>query len=267
MKIPSHQDAQGNARRAHRLSDVPRPRDGQLQACVATWGKRDAGPALPERGISAFTMIEIAIAIAVIGFALVAIIGILPRGLEVQRDNRSETIINQDGTFWIEAIRNGARGLDELPDYVSQIDIKDENGTPFSGSPYLNLQFGADIIGLLTTQAVITNADVTAQVWAISGSAAEKDFSNNDRLAFRYLLRVQIHQATNTAFSFLEATSLNYTNEPLATLYDLNIELSYPLVRTDRTPPRKQAFRTQISRNVLQYFEPRVARTNYFFVP
>ena len=55
-------------------------------------------------------MIEIAIAIAVIGFALVAIIGILPRGLEVQRDNRSETIINQDGTFWLEAIRNGARG-------------------------------------------------------------------------------------------------------------------------------------------------------------
>jgi hypothetical protein len=119
-------------------------------------------------------MIEIAIAIAVIGFALVAIIGILPRGLEVQRDNRSETIINQDGTFWIEAIRNGARGLDELPDYVSQIDIKDEKGNAFPGSPYSNFQFGADIIGLLTTQAVITNADVTAQVWALSGAASER---------------------------------------------------------------------------------------------
>jgi hypothetical protein len=60
---------------------------------------------------------------------------------------------------------------------------------------------------------------------------------------------------------------LSFTNEPLATLYDLNIELSYPLVQTGRTPTRKQAFRTQISRNVQQYFEPRVGATNYFFVP
>src|SRR5258706_1301219 len=69
----------------------------------------------------AFTMIEIAIALGVIGFALVAIIGILPTGLEVQRDNRSETIINQDGTFWMEAIRNGARGLDDLTNHVEEI--------------------------------------------------------------------------------------------------------------------------------------------------
>jgi hypothetical protein len=45
---------------------------------------------------SAFTMVEIAISLAVIGFALVAIIGVLPRGLRVQRENREETIINQD---------------------------------------------------------------------------------------------------------------------------------------------------------------------------
>ena len=37
-----------------------------------------------------FTMIEIAIALGVIGFALVAIMGILPLGLTVQRDNRFE---------------------------------------------------------------------------------------------------------------------------------------------------------------------------------
>ena len=45
-----------------------------------------------------FSMIEIAIALGVIGFALVAIVGILPLGLTVQRDNRAETIINQDAT-------------------------------------------------------------------------------------------------------------------------------------------------------------------------
>src|SRR6266704_643190 len=52
---------------------------------------------------SAFTMIEIAISLAVIGFALVAIIGILPQGLNVQRDNREQTIINQDLTVFMDA--------------------------------------------------------------------------------------------------------------------------------------------------------------------
>ena len=70
------------------------------------------------RRSSAFTMIEIAISLAVIGFALVAIIGILPTGMQVQKDNRQETIINQDATYLIEAIRGGARGLDDLTNYV-----------------------------------------------------------------------------------------------------------------------------------------------------
>ena len=259
---------------------TPRPPSWPLvkaAACGLALGStttEDGASARPEAAVTgrletgrlsrAFTMIEIAIAIAVIGFALVAIIGVLPRGLEVQRDNRSETIINQDGTFWIEAIRNGARGLDELPDYVSQIDIKDENGNPILSSPYVNFLSGADIIGLLTTQAMITNADVTAQVWALSGAAVEKDVKARE-LAFRYLLRVQIHQSTNSALSFVEATSLSFTNEPLATLYDLNIELSYPLVRTDRTPTRKQAFRTQISRNVVTNLINN--SEHYFFAP
>ena len=40
------------------------------------------------RSNSAFTMVEIALALAIIGFALVAIIGVLPFGLNVQRQNR-----------------------------------------------------------------------------------------------------------------------------------------------------------------------------------
>src|SRR5436190_810822 len=69
----------------------------------------------------AFTMIEIAISLAVIGFALVAIIGILPTGLDVQKQNREETIINQDAQMWMEAIRNGAQGMNDLTNYVDGI--------------------------------------------------------------------------------------------------------------------------------------------------
>ena len=66
-------------------------------------------------------MVEIAICLAVIGIALVAIIGVLPIGMHTQRDNREETIINQDATVFIEAIRGGARGMDDLTNYVYAI--------------------------------------------------------------------------------------------------------------------------------------------------
>ena len=85
------------------------------------------------RARRAFTMIEIAISLAVIGFALVAIIGVLPIGMNVQKDNREETIINQDATVFMDAIRNGAQGLDDLTNYVMAItnDVTDirPNGT------------------------------------------------------------------------------------------------------------------------------------------
>jgi type II secretory pathway pseudopilin PulG len=70
---------------------------------------------------SAFTLVEIAISLAIIGFALVAIIGILPMGIDVQKNNRRETIINQDANYFLDAIRQGARGLDDLTNYVTTI--------------------------------------------------------------------------------------------------------------------------------------------------
>src|ERR1700683_5220600 len=87
---------------------------------------------MSHQGELGFTMIEIAIAIGVIGFALVAIIGILPAGLDVQKDNREDTLISQDAPYFLDAIRNGAplfaglpnanaHGLDFLTNYVQSI--------------------------------------------------------------------------------------------------------------------------------------------------
>src|SRR5712675_1869648 len=79
-------------------------------------------PSLVTRHASrGFTMIEIAISLAVIGFALVAIIGILPTGLNVQKDNREETIIGHDAGILMDVIRNGEQGLDDLVNYVVAI--------------------------------------------------------------------------------------------------------------------------------------------------
>lgn len=68
-----------------------------------------------------FTMIEIALCLAIIGFALVAIIAVLPRGLDVEKKNREDTIIGQDAQMWMDAIRSGAQGYDDLTNYVLSI--------------------------------------------------------------------------------------------------------------------------------------------------
>src|SRR5258706_9817042 len=105
------------------------------------------------RATAAFTMVEIAIAVAVIAFALVAIIGILPAGLQVQKENREDTLMAQDGTYWMEAIRNGARGLDDLTNYVSRIEIVNNSGVTNSYTDFTGVSpsGGAQVIGLLTT--------------------------------------------------------------------------------------------------------------------
>jgi type II secretory pathway pseudopilin PulG len=155
-------------------------------------------------------MVEIAISLAVIGIALVAIIGVLPIGMNTQRDNREETIINQDATVFIEAIRGGARGLDDLTNYVYAITNfggQYNNGglTLFSSSSppigYTNypsfLTNGANIVGLLSmpeftdpnNYAPIENPSlfnvynsnhIVAYVRSISGPAIEKPPQNND---------------------------------------------------------------------------------------
>ena len=154
-------------------------------------------------GQRAFTMIEIAISLAIIGFALAAIVGILPIGMNVQKENRQETIVNQDGQVFMDLIRNGARGLDDLTNYVYVIsnsisgyttkgamDVRTfsyryttTNSTTPSQFPLTN---GLRIIGLLSTPTYIPRYDangnyigyfsnrVSAFVRSMSGLASEK---------------------------------------------------------------------------------------------
>ncbi len=163
------------------------------------------GPAPRTAPENAFTMIEIAISLAVIAFALVAIIGLLPRGMDVQKQNRQETIINEDATVFINGIRNGDRGLDDLTNYVTAITnywtIYSIPGTPVSGyngytrtscgassgplNPPLLLTNGYRIIGLLSTPNSVPmppqgrtvrfrSNHIVACVRSISGPASEK---------------------------------------------------------------------------------------------
>ena len=195
-----------------------------------------AYPPLAFRRQLAFTMIEIALCLAIIGFALVAIIGVLPTGMQVQRDNREETIINLDATYLIEAIRGGARGMDDLTNYVdavtNQVTVYNAAGAVISptttfgytyynstvngaaGAPQFPINNGQRIIGLLSTPkyqflngGAVRSNHVTAYVRAISGSAVEKA-TNADARSFAFSYRVTPEIIPYTFYD-REATNYN----------------------------------------------------------
>ena len=175
---------------------------------------------------AAFTMVEIAICLAIIGFALVAIIGVLPIGMNTQRDNRVETIINQDATVLLEAVRNGTHGANDLTNYVyaitnhwafynvnGNVNNSGINGYTYTaaslnGTPnaYYSLTNGAHIVGLLSTPEFTdgaglpipnvsyggTSNHIVAYVRSLSGLAAEKPPQDNqimkeDTFSYRIL--------------------------------------------------------------------------------
>lgn len=68
----------------------------------------------PRASRGGFTMTELALCIAVVSIALVAIIGVLPTGLNVQRQNREDTIVIEDGKVLINALRTGAVASENL---------------------------------------------------------------------------------------------------------------------------------------------------------
>jgi len=232
-----------------------------------------------------FTMVEIAISLGVVAFALVAIVGVLPTGFKAQRENREETIINQEGTLWLEAIRGGAIGLDYLTNHVDYIERVDPGvGTinyftnhynardvsvPGPAHPFFN---GRDIIGLLTVLRSPQNGSPTnllppfarAYVRAISGSAADKAPQNDT--AFQYRMTVEVapyYAAVGMSTNFTEtllspSERSNRSNLWLRTsnlqsnLFDVRVGIEWPVIqavtgrRLPATASRKE-FRTLAS--------------------
>lgn len=196
---------------------------------------------------SAFTMVEIALSLAVVAFALVAIMGVLPTGMTVQKDNREDTLINQEGRYWLEAIKTGAIGLDDLTNYVEEITLYQE----YEGKQTRILSLSNtvskpwtsfDIIGLMTTPkygsfftypngAAVTNK-VVARVKAMSGSAAEKGPLTNE-FSFRYEVESELVPNFPLPAGFLGTNTVvsNYNSSVGRTLHDVRLILRWPVVQ------------------------------------
>jgi type II secretory pathway pseudopilin PulG len=154
---------------------------------------------------SAFTMVEIAFSLAIVAFALVAIMGVLPTGMTVQKDNREDTLINNDGSFWIEALRSGSRAIDDLTNYVEEISIANSKGKQTWVAEWVNpkptgantLDSSEHIVALLSwpkyeaVRGLIITNTITARVRAINGPAIDKTKPTNE-FAFRYQLEPEV---------------------------------------------------------------------------
>jgi type II secretory pathway pseudopilin PulG len=184
------------------------------------------------RSAAGFTLVEIAISVAVIAFALVAVIGLLPLGMETQRDNRQETIANHDGTYLLEAIRGGSASLDELPRFVDAL----------NGAPLPNGATGADVIRALSA----VNSTNTAIMRAISGAASARSTAAKD-FAMHYKVICQVLPASG--LNSVEG-SVAYAPELVRSLYEVRLALYWPVVPATGVVPdgaRRQVFRTLVS--------------------
>lgn len=212
-------------------------------------------------------MVEIAISLAILGFALVAIISVLPTGLQVQQENRSDTLINMEGTYFLEAIRSGSEGINELTNYVDWIQISNSpSGNSYKYSNFLN---GRVIIGLLSTpkyQEVSPNVwrtnFITAKVRSVTGSAVEKGANYRD-FAFNYLLRPELmsysafptnYLGTNFQLSGLsldaQAEASNrwaHARAMQTNMHELRLNIRWPVLPGDRPGSGEQVFRSLLS--------------------
>jgi hypothetical protein len=147
-------------------------------------------------------MVEIAISIAIVAFALVAIIGVLPTGLNVQKDNREDAAINRDGAFLLEAIKQGSNAVNF--DMLSNNFVYATCRVGTAGVLYTNYNAQSNlsplhIIGLLSRPSVDAAgfANVSrAQFRAFSGPLSDMA-SNAQTLAFSFQAEVKIQPVFN----------------------------------------------------------------------
>jgi prepilin-type N-terminal cleavage/methylation domain-containing protein len=256
----------------------------------------------PER---AFTLVEIVLSLAIVAIALVAIIGVLPIGLNVQTDNQEESIISADAAMWMEAFRNGAQGASYFDPNPNKLEnppkaplfniheIKVQQVVRRMSTDQVltedidyfdEFQRDNELIGLLSRPKyqfnpaadLYTNWIVYADVRALNGNMA--DLAADMDFAFKYRLTPEIvpllgvnpgHlQTTNAAGAFIPLPILE-TN-----LFELRLNFQWPLVvgqgggyRAQTRFAKSLTFRTIISGQQLILEHPDTRELLYFVQP
>jgi len=241
------------------------------------------------------------ICLGIIAFALVAIIGVLPIGINVQKDNREETIINQDSLYWMEAIRSGATGMNDLTNHIAFIEIRNSNSQVYRWEPIpaaagdshielprgvqgaaiiglLSMPVQADLVGPFTVRnwpQVDTQSGEYNRIWAkvraISGSAVDKGEAAKE-MAFSYRLTSEVRPIRTMG------DWGNLSDNPLAmdanrfrklNFYEIKLTFQWPEYAfggEERPGPNRKVFRTVIAGRLVNrsLFNPVEAATGRF---
>lgn len=211
----------------------------------------------------AFTMVEIVLSLAIIAVALVAIIGVLPIGLNVQSDNKEESIISADAAIWTQFLSTGAQGGQYFePDattkkifYISEVRLDENVRTRNAASPilfadiikstttkYITTFDGAsNLLGVLSLPkyptnwfelqdgAPYTNWNVYADVRALNGNMA--DLGGDMDFAFKYRMTPELVplQAVGPA-TILDTNSGRALPNLAPNVYELRLLFQWPLL-------------------------------------
>jgi hypothetical protein len=236
-------------------------------------------------------MVEIALCIAIVSIAMVAIMGVMPMGLSVQKQNREDTIIDQDAQLLIEAIRGGAVRLNELTQYVDYITVSHQptnsgaaatlnafKGLVFEWSPSLKLQIydrgqldrSEDIIGLLSLPRLDVYRDkfgtntVVAQMRSFSGPLNEKvrpwpDVETDPKkldFAFRYQVTSEVYLLPAGPENGAPFVSRDFTQRPV---FDVRLTFRWPVYLagdTYQVGNSRKSYRTQVTGQLQEYRIP-----------
>jgi prepilin-type N-terminal cleavage/methylation domain-containing protein len=201
-----------------------------------------------------FTMMEIAISLAIIGIALVAIIGVLPIGMNVQRDNRQETVIGQDASVLIEDVRNGGLGEYDLTNYVYAISNywmefnparnsvvnSGVNGYTYAAASctvpavYPGGQFvqpltnNANIIGLVSTpEFTDQNGNPTANIYNALNLPVTGFYISNHVVAYVYSISGPAYEKPPQDNSLMQQSSFGYRIYCVNTTEAVNTNMFY----------------------------------------
>lgn len=243
-------------------------------------------------GTAAFTMVEIALCIAIVAIALVAIMGVMPTGLSVQKQNREDTIIDQEAQILLDAIQGGSVRYQELTNYLDYIVVTHQpvNGAAsiaaFRGrffdwplnSPLKDLDqvpsdrqlLPEDIVGLLSLPKLDVRQDrlgtnqVIAQMRAFTGPLDEKvrplatGTPRTDRLdfAFRYQVTAEISPLPSGPALQPPFVARDFGQCPI---YDVRLTFQWPAYQSAgefRVGNSQKSYHTQISGQLVEHILP-----------
>lgn len=220
--------------------------------------KRGIECALQRRRERAFTMIEVALSLAIVAFALVAIMGVMPAGLNVQRENREETIISQDAEYLLEAIRMGvlATNLDVMRSNITLLEVQGNyNGSavaPLSwtyGATTNPPTIGQILVHLCRPSSYVVGGstnfnEVRLRFKGFSGNMASLAGGTNLANSFQYELSTEIERVRpGVAFYGSDVFRQSFLSN---NLYSVKLTFRWPVLPTGNLGLGSKTFHTQM---------------------